>query len=323
MCDVSSMVKLHTNLYPQFFVVGAPKAGTTAVYHWLRSHPTVFLPSVKEPSYFAYVDSSATPRNGPYDPDYVRQITVNRKSYAELYDAAGSRLTGDISPVYLLNECAAERISVARPDARIIILLRDPVERAFSQFMHHLRDSIEPCETFEEALEQEEKRLLDGWSPGHAYAAHGHYLSQIEKYFAVFPKEQLLVLEYQDLQSAPEHCWRQICEHLRIEPISLVQNERVNATCDLVDVSGRPGLARRLKHPGPAQALLKRLMPPRLRAKLRHFLEGPRRPVPALRADTALSLAGRYQNERRKIEQLIGLSLAHWTSEPKKADLGA
>jgi hypothetical protein len=75
MCDVSSMVKLHTDFSPQFFVVGAPKAGTTAVYHWLRSHPTVFLPSVKEPSYFAYVDSSATPRSGPYDPDYVRQIT--------------------------------------------------------------------------------------------------------------------------------------------------------------------------------------------------------------------------------------------------------
>jgi hypothetical protein len=299
---------------PQFFVVGAPKAGTTAVSHWLRSHPEVFLPSVKEPSYFAYAGSSAVPKNGPYDPDYFRKITVNRESYAELYEAAGTRLTGDTSPVYLLDEYAAGRIAMARPDARIIILLRDPVERAFSQFMHHLRDSLEPCETLEEALEQEEERLLDGWSPGHGYATHGHYLSQIERYFAVFPKEQILVLEYQDLQSASEHCWRQICEHLRIKPIGLVQNERVNATCDLVDVSGRPGLARRLKHPGPAQALLKRLMPPRLRAKLRHFLEGPRRPVPVLREDTTHSLAGKYQSERCQIEQLTGLSLAHWIS---------
>jgi hypothetical protein len=314
MCDDSNMMKSHADFSPQFFVVGAPKAGTTAVYHWLRSHPGVFLPSVKEPSYFAYAGSSAIPKNGPYDSDYFRKITVNRESYAELYDAAGSRLTGDISPVYLLNEYAAERIAVARPDARIIILLRDPVERAFSQFMHHLRDSLEPCETLEEALEQEEERLLDGWSQGHGYAVQGHYLSQIEKYFAVFSKEQILVLEYQDLQSAPEHCWRQICEHLRIEPFGLVQNERVNATCDLVDVSGRPGLARRLKHPGPAQALLKRLMPPRFRAKLRHFLEGPRRSVPALRTDTTHSLVGRYQSERRQIEQLTGLSLAHWTS---------
>jgi hypothetical protein len=314
MCDDSNMIKSHADFSPQFFVVGAPKAGTTAVFHWLRSHPEVFLPSVKEPSYFAYAGSSAVPKNGPYDPDYFRKITVNRESYAELYEAAGTRLTGDISPVYLLDEYAAGRIAMARPDARIIILLRDPVERAFSQFMHHLRDSLEPCETFEEALEQEEERLLDGWSQGHGYATHGHYLSQIERYFAEFPKEQILVLEYQDLQSASEHCWRQICEHLRIEPICLVQNERVNATCDLVDVSGRPELARRLKHPGPAQALLKRLMPPRLRAKLRHFLEGPRRPVPALRTDTTHCLVGRYQSERRQIEQLTGLSLAHWTS---------
>lgn len=314
MCDVTNMNKSHTDFSPHFFVVGAPKAGTTAVYHWLRSHPAVFLPRVKEPSYFAYAGSSALPKNGPYDPDYVSKIAVDRETYAEFYEAAGSALTGDISPIYLLNEYAAERIALARSDARIIIILRDPVERAFSQFMHHLRDSLEPCETFEEALMQEGVRLRDGWSPGHAYAAHGHYLAQIEKYFAVFPKEQILFLEYQDLQSAPDHCWRQVCDHLRIEPIDLVRNERVNATRDLVDVSGRPGLARRLKHPGPAQVLLKRLMPPRFRAKLRHFLEGPRRPVPALRTDTVHALASRYQSERRQIEQLTGLSLAHWTS---------
>ncbi|MGJ8594885.1 sulfotransferase family protein [Sulfitobacter sp.] len=308
------MMKSHKDFSPHFFVVGAPKAGTTAVYHWLQSHPAVFLPSVKEPSYFAYAGSSAIPKNGPYDPDYVRQITVDRESYAGLYDAAGPRLTGDISPIYLLDEYAAERIAVARPDARIIILLRDPVERAFSQFKHHVRDSLEACETFEEAIEQEEERLRGGWSAGHGYATHGQYLSQIEKYFAVFSKEQILVLEYQDLQSAPEHCWLRICEHLHIKPIGLARNERVNATRDLVDVPGRPGLARRLKHPGPAQALLKRLIPPLLRAKFRRFLEGPRRPVPVLRADTARSLAVRYQSERSQIERLTGLSLTHWTS---------
>jgi hypothetical protein len=307
-------MKSHANFSPNFFVVGAAKAGTTAVYHWLRSHPEVFLPSVKEPSYFAYAGNSEIPRNGPFDPDYVRQMTVNCESYAALYDAAGTRLTGDISPIYLFNEHAAERIAVARPNARIIILLRDPVERAFSQFMHHVRDSLEPCDTFQEALEQEERRFIDGWSPGHCYVGQGHYLSQIERYFAVFPKEQILFLEYQNLQYAPEHYWRQICEHLRIEPIALVRNERVNSTRDLVEVLGRPRLIRQLKHPGPAQALLKRLIPPRLRAKLRHFLEGPRRLVPSLREDTTHSLAGKYKSERCQIEQLTGLSLAHWTS---------
>jgi hypothetical protein len=314
MCNLSNMVKSHSDFSPQFFVVGAPKAGTTAVYHWLRSHPEVFLPSVKEPSYFAYADSSAIPKNGPYDPDYIRQITVNRASYAELYYAAGRKLTGDISPVYLLNEYAAGRIAMARPDSLIIILLRDPVERAFSQFMHHLRDSLEPCETFEEALEQEEERFFNGWSPGHCYASHGHYLPQIEKYFAEFPKEQILVLEYRDLQYAPEHCWRQICEHLSIKQIGLFKNERVNSTCNLVDVPGRPGLARRLKHPGPSQALFKRLMSPCLRAKIRPFLEGPRRLVPKLSTQTAHSLADRYRSERRQIEQLTGLSLGNWIS---------
>lgn len=308
------MKNAQTEFAPDFFVVGAPKAGTTAVYQWLRSHQDVFLPCIKEPGYFAYANVSATPRNGPFDPEYVRQITVDNRSYADLYSMAGARMTGDVSPVYLLDENAAGRIAAARPDARIIIVLRDPVERAFSQFMHHVRDSLDACETFDEALENEGPRLRDGWSWGHGYATHGHYASQIERYLAVFPKEQILFLEYQSLQNDPNACWQRIITHLGIAQERLARNDRVNTTTGLATVPSRPGLARRLRHPGGLQRLLKKLMSARLRAGLRRVLEGRQRPVPVLSAQTRRSLAARYQGERPRIEALTGLSLSHWAA---------
>lgn len=303
---------LSPDFWPDFFVVGAAKAGTTAVYTWLKAHPQVFLPEVKEPGYFAHAGRSPTPAAGPHDPDYTRRITVTPEAYAALYRRAGQRLRGDVSPVYLTATGAAARIAALRPDARIIILLRDPVERAFSQFMHHSRDSLEPCRSFEAALEQEQARLERGWAWGFGYASQGFYAAQIAAYLRAFPKEQILFLDYRALQEAPEACWARICTHLGLGRRPLERNERVNATAGLARVSARPGLSHRLRHPGPVQALLKRAVPPRLRAGLRRVIEGGGRPVPVLRDETRQALAARYRAERPAIEALSGLCLAHW-----------
>lgn len=302
----------HANFAPDFFVVGAAKAGTTALYHWLRSHPDIFLPSAKEPGYFAYAGGQAAPASGLYDPDYVRHIVVDKASYTRLYDEAGHRLKGDVSPVYLLNMYAAQRIAKVRPDARIIVLLRDPVDRAFSQFRHHVRDSLESSETFEDALAQEAKRLAEGWSWGHGYATHGFYAAQIERYLKVFPREQVLFIEYHDLQTDPDDCWHQVCGHLGVKPIVLVKNERVNSTENLKTVSSRPKLTHCLRHPGVIQSRLKQVMPASFRARLRKVLEGPERPAPVLSPDIKRTLAIRYLNERSRIEALSGLNLEGW-----------
>ncbi|RYH00830.1 hypothetical protein EU805_16615 [Salipiger sp. IMCC34102] len=295
-----------------FFVVGAAKAGATAVYHWLSDHPDVFLPSVKEPGFFAFATRPPAPAKGPCDPAYVDQVVTDGPSYAALYESSGPRRTGDVSPIYLLDEAAPVRIADARPDARIIILLRDPVERAFSQFMHHTRDGIEPCKSFDAALVAEEERLRDGWSWGHGYATHGHYTEQVERYLAVFAREQILFLDYQDLQDAPEACWERICDHLMLGHRPLIRNERVNATADLLQVSSRPGLTRRLRHPGKLQTLVKLALPTRLRARIRPYIEGRGRPVPKLSPGTRKALAMQYADAWPRLEAMSGLLLSHW-----------
>lgn len=315
------MKDIYENFGPDFFVVGAAKAGTTALYHWLRDHPDVFLPTVKEPSFFAYADGLVAPKCGLYDPNYFNEIAVDNVAYSALYETAGQKLTGDVSPVYLIDENTSTRIAAARPDALIIIVLRDPVERAFSQYMHHVRDSLENCKTFDEALAKEEVRLAAGWSWGHGYARHGHYETQIKRYLSEFPREQVLFLDFHEMQTAPEECWWRLCNHLSIERRELVKNERVNQTANLTEVSARPGMTHCLRHPSTAQKLVKRVLPKTARTTLRRILEGPKRPVPMLSKDARLSLANRYQVERSSIEELTGLSLTHWF-ENQQSDLG-
>lgn len=311
-CDTFYMTYVPSEFAPDFFVVGAAKAGTTAVFHWLAQHPDVFLPQVKEPGFYAYAGRRARPRKGPYDKTYVNQLVTNRESYADLYKTAERRLRGDVSPVYLVDTNAAARIAVDRPDARIVILLRDPVARAFSQFMHHIRDSLEPCVTFEDALYAEQDRLREGWSWGHGYASYGHYAVQIERYLSVFPRGQILFLEYQDLQGSPEECWDRLCDHLGLAQRPMPRNDQVNVSADLTQVLGRSRLARQLRHPGPLQELLKRAIPAAIRSRIRPHLEGRGCPVPVLTDQTRNILITRYRDERLQVEALTGLSLSHW-----------
>ena len=307
------MNKIH-DFAPNFFVVGAPKAGTTAVFSWLKSHPEVKLPETKEPGYFAYAGRTAVPQKGPYDSDYYSRITVNGSDYAQLYAAANGRLTGDVSPVYLVDHAVAARIASVRPDARIIVLLRDPVERAFSQYLHHVRDGLEPNSSFESALKDEPARLRDGWSWGHGYATHGHYAAQIDRYLEAFAREQILFLDFAHLNSDPAYCWQQICAHLQtITHRPLERNDRVNVTAELANVSARPAVTRAMRHPGPLQRLFKPLAPPGLRKQLRRFLEGPGKSLPVLQQITRQRLAAQFNPERTYIAKQTGLSLDHWS----------
>lgn len=298
---------------PDFFVVGAAKAGTTAVFNWLKDHKEVFLPTIKEPGYFAFAGRRAAPLNGPYDPDYYAQVAVDPSVYSQLYTAAQDRLSGDVSPIYLIDQTVAARIAVARPDARIIMILRDPVERAFSQFLHHIRDGLEPAESFEAALEQEAERHRNGWSWGHGYASNGHYAAQIDRYLEVFPREHLLFLEYSQLNSAPDACWEQVCAHLGILHTPLARNDRVNVSSALANVTARPTVTRALRHPGVVQRVLKPLLPRGIRGHIRRIIEGRGKPLPVLQDSTRRTLAARFDNERSHIAQQTGLCLDHWT----------
>ncbi|EPZ44556.1 hypothetical protein N007_10785 [Alicyclobacillus acidoterrestris ATCC 49025] len=152
-------------LLPNFLVIGAAKAGTTALYRYLSQHPEVFMPSIKEPNYFALANREVR-FQGPGDDRTNRSSITRFADYQALFDEAdGYQAVGEASPMYLYTADAANRIHDLIPNVKLIVILRDPVERAHSAYLHLRRDEREPLANFADAIAAEEERIAKHWAP--------------------------------------------------------------------------------------------------------------------------------------------------------------
>jgi hypothetical protein len=209
---------------PDFLILGAQKAGTTALYAYLRRHPAITGPSWKEVSYF--------------DRHYARGPSWYRGNFPNLLRARGE-LVGEASPSYLFHPLAPQRVKELLPEALLVALVRNPVDRALSHYNHEVALGREPL-SFEDALAAEEDRLQgedarlradpryfssEWWS--HTYKARGRYAEQLDHWLEVFPREQLLLLPSEDLLGEPERAHAQVLEFLGAPPHRLNTYPRV------------------------------------------------------------------------------------------------
>ena len=219
---------------PDFLILGAQKAATTALYAYLRWHPGITGPSWKEVSYFDrhYARGEAWYRANL--PALPRHWLVERRR--------GRRpLVGEASPSYLFHPLAPERAAGLIPSARLIAVLRNPVDRAFSHFQHEVALGREPL-SFEDALDREEERMRGEvermirdpsyfshawWN--HTYVARGRYAEQLERWFAVFPRAQLLVLFSEELLENPAAGYARALEFLGADRHQLSSYPRIFA----------------------------------------------------------------------------------------------
>ncbi|WP_191964726.1 sulfotransferase domain-containing protein [Synechococcus sp. RSCCF101] len=191
--------------------LGAQRCGTTTLQTLLSRHPGLFLPAFKEVHYFSL----------HYDKGH--------DWYAAHYSgAAPGQLRGDITPYYLFHPQAPARIAATVPGARLIVLLRDPVERALSQYGHSRRLGLEPL-PLEQALAAEPTRLAGAEArlaaPGgrdrshqeHSYLSRSRYGPQLARYEALWPQEAMLLLRSEDLFAEPELSWRRIQAFLALK----------------------------------------------------------------------------------------------------------
>lgn len=204
---------------PDFLIVGAQKAGTTALYSYLRRHPQIGGPLWKEVSFFDRHYSRGVAWYRGHFPTAASHAFVRRRH--------GRGLTvGEASPGYLFHSKAPERVARVLPGVRLIALLRDPVDRAFSHYQHEVALGREPL-TFEQALACEDERMsgelerMDAdpryfshawWS--HTYRTRGLYAEQLERWLAVFPSEQLLVLASDELATEPAGTYERVLDFL-------------------------------------------------------------------------------------------------------------
>lgn len=212
---------------PDFLIIGAQKAGTTTIYDNLIKHPKVAPADIKEVHYF---DNNWQKHENWYRAHF---------HFEKKLRAAG-QITGEASPYYLYHTLVPQRVKQVCPNARFIVVLRNPVERAYSHFHHEKRKKREPL-SFEEALQQEHQRLVgeeariktgavsSSFTHQHySYMDRGNYAKQLENWFTHFPREQFLILESSQLNHNFPETFSRIYDFLGLQDHPLPQPKRSN-----------------------------------------------------------------------------------------------
>ena len=203
---------------PDFFIIGAPKAGTTALHVALAAHPQVFMPRLKEPKFFLYDGSRPVPTRGPGDAHGTREVIWRRDRYEALFAGAPpGRLRGESTAFYLQDPVALGRIRAEIPEAKLVAIVRDPVDRAYSNWLHLWADGLEPIGDFVTAFDAEEQRIAAGWGYFWHYRRLGLYGKQVARALELFARDQLHLLRYRDLVDRPEATLNGVCDFLGLD----------------------------------------------------------------------------------------------------------
>jgi hypothetical protein len=288
---------------PDFFVVGAYKSGTTALHHLLGQHPEIFLPHVKEPNFFAFMNSSD---NRPVPPGSI----TTWGDYAALFrDCPAGRVTGEVSPAYMTIPGTADRIRRVVPTARLIAILRNPIDRAYSDYSMYVNTGRETLD-FMGALGQLDKRG-DRGEPTGDYISSGRYGTQLRRYYELFPKERIHVVLFEDFVADQESVLADIFAFLGVdsdfEP-GPVKNPNTTGLPPGRLVSPDHVAARLYRHVRPSRDRSRLRKARTLAAELiaRSFA---RPPMPTEAREHLVTV---LRKEIELTEQLIGRPLGHW-----------
>ena len=294
-------------MLPNFLIIGAAKAGTSSLYHYLRQHPDIFMPAMKEPKFFA-LEGERLDFQGP-DQGINRFSVTSLEAYEALFEGVrGHRAVGEASPIYLYSPAAPERMRRRIPGARLIAVLRDPAERAFSSYCHLVRDGLEPL-SFAEGLDAEEWRIRERWSPLYYYMDKGRYATQLARYYALFPREQLRIYLHEDLDADSLAVVRDACAFLGVDEGFTPEMPRLN-------ISGEPRsrlIYDLFTKDNAVKSALRVFFPEAIRARLQRAVRTQAiRPKPVLDPTTRARLVEGFRDEILRLQEIIGRDLSAW-----------
>lgn len=216
---------------PNFLIIGAQKAGTTALHFYLKQHPQIYMSPVKEPHFFTNEGGKLESQGSTSEKLNLSSIAdveaywrQNRSSctdieaYRALFGGVSNETAiGESSTLYLYSSKAPERIQHTIPNVKLIAMLRDPVERAYSAFLYLVRDGKEPLTDFAQALQEEEIRIRSNWEPNWHYRQRGLYHAQLKRYFDRFDRGQVRVYLYEDFNANPIDTLQDIFRFLGVD----------------------------------------------------------------------------------------------------------
>ncbi|MEV6343648.1 sulfotransferase [Actinoplanes sp. NPDC051851] len=305
---------------PDFLIAGVPKAGTTALHAALAGHPQLFLSKVKEPKFFLSGGPPPTV-GGPGDVQTYQEHVWRRADYETLFaDAPAGALRGEATPFYLYDLLAHDRIATLIPDVKMIILLRDPVDRAHSNWTHLWIAGLEPEADFLAACHAEEQRKAAHWADFWHYIGMGLYGSQLEHLFQRFARDQVLLLRYRDLRDAPAETLDRVCAFLGVRTGVLTAIPKENVNRHVVEDNGLNRVLRGLLRSG-GEFGHRFPVPLRLAARgplltLLHRKQGKR---PVTTPEERAALLPYFAEDIRLLQDVTGESYDDWLSLDRHA----
>jgi hypothetical protein len=299
-----------TAVLPNFMIIGAAKCGTTSLYHYLGQHREIYLSRIKEPKYFALAGQRVS-YGGPGDQEDMEKHSVRCAStYAELFrDARPGQAVGEASTLYLYDTNAARRIRDAIPDVRLIAVLRNPAERAYSNFLYMIRRGNEPLRDFGLALAEEERRIAQQWMPTWHYRRRGLYAEQLRRYRACFRPDQLKIYLYEDFTARPQALIADICRFLGV-------NDRFAPELSARhNVSGRPRserLHRFMARSGGIKTWVRSCLPAPAARAVAARVRRLNLAHPPMPSTIRRQLVDYYRADIRELETLLNRDLSVW-----------
>jgi hypothetical protein len=256
---------------PDFLIVGAPKAGTTALHSALAQHPDVFMTQPKEPKFWLCDGAPPPAWCGPGDAHSQQEWIWRADEYAALFDAGRDHpVRGESTAFYLWSRGAHRRIAEELPDVRLIAVVRDPVDRAYSNWMHLWSDGLEPLADFEVAFARQDERVEAGWAPFWRYRELGMYGEQLAHLQRYVDPARVLVMRYRDIVDDPPAAVDRACRFLGIATGTVATIPRDNSR-GYVTPGWRPAVLGPVVRTG---ALLGQLAPPEVWRRLHAPLIG-------------------------------------------------
>ncbi|NET06807.1 MAG: sulfotransferase [Symploca sp. SIO2B6] len=321
---------------PNFLIIGAAKAGTTALYHYLAQHPDIYMSPIKELNFFAfegekYHSDGLADEGGIKRYEHLQRISVTDPEAYQLQfkGVTNERAIGEASPMYLYNPRTPQRIHDYKSDMRLIVILRNPVDRAHSHFAQYVFKGQERLTDFSQAIKAEDIYVPNIWWGYRHYVRLGFYYRQLQQYFNLFSPNLIKIYLFEDLKASPNRVLQDIFNFIEVDSnlvadTSTKHNQSLVAKNKTVHHSLR-NLETFLRSQNPANKLLRQLLPNRLKKlgsdwrvnlEQKNLVKG----KPPLSMDVRQQLTSIYRDDILKLQDLIGRDLSNWLKCNKPVD---
>jgi hypothetical protein len=301
---------------PNFLIIGSSKCGTTALYRFLEQHPDVYMSPNKEPLFFGLTGENLENYKGPGDVAQLKSMLVDKfEDYEALFDGVTTeKAYGEASSLYLYLPKSAERIKHYVPNAKMIAILRDPVGRAYSAFMHLVRDGREPEMDFIKAFRDEPRRIAENWEFLWRYKDMGLYYEQVKRFYDLFDREQIKIYLHDDLVDDPDALIKDAFQFIGVD------DSFKPDTTTWLNVSGIPknrAWHNFLRTSNPLKDLAKLVLPKQVRKRINAKLQEQNLVRVKMPPEAREIMVPEFREDILKLQDLIGRDLSSWLSLTK------